>query len=595
VLALLEQIRGELTDLAAARDRSLADLDAARADLEQASGDYADAIMAAAPTPTLFDAPALALAPAPLGLPAYVPPGDPTLTAQSDQISAAIAYAGSLTVAVAAPTTVAATDRANINAAITAAGSAGCVSLQPGTYATDQMLIIPDGVTLRGAGGSHQLGSTTIRCTAAGAGVTFNGRGGPNFGVRIDGNAIATQPWIVGAGLDRTFINVSVANSAQDGLTVNSTQNTNFVGCGADGSARDNIVLDLGCGGLLFERFESNAAGRYPLHVQQSGASPANAYPAIFGPAHIKFSHCIFEREQADNPVVQIDQGTNLYFDTCAFSRGTGFTTPLLYVADYVGGNVSTRVETRSCLWGGQSGSVACIHPGQGQLVIVTGQNRETGGVPFIDGTNTSATVYVHDMPDLSGGGTLFAAGTPGNGQASVYRPANLHDFFQLAAGNLFARNRAPGESFDRVQWFGSGTLLLGGGAGPPDATFARVAAGAFGATNGVFRQATAAPAYSASITPNAAAGGWQTITVTNATAFTINATSLPPSASYTEALTIEVYNNSGGAMGVITWNAVYVFAGQTWVNPASTKRRFARFEWNGSNWICTGIAAADY
>jgi len=103
------------------------------------------------------------------------------------------------------------------------------------------------------------------------------------------------------------------------------------------------------------------------------------------------------------------------------------------------------------------------------------------------------------------------------------------------------------------------------------------------------------APTYSSSITPDSSAGSWQTISVTNATAFTINAPSNPPDSSHTRNLIIEVVNGSGGAMGAITWNGAFVFAGLTWTNPANTKKRFARFEWNGVNWICIAIAAADY
>lgn len=100
--------------------------------------------------------------------------------------------------------------------------------------------------------------------------------------------------------------------------------------------------------------------------------------------------------------------------------------------------------------------------------------------------------------------------------------------------------------------------------------------------------------AYSASMTPDLIKGSWQTITVTDGVAMTINAPTNPPAAQNTE-LTIEVLNSSGGAMGVITWNAAFVFAGATWANPASTKKRFARFEWNGSNWLCTGFSTLDY
>jgi hypothetical protein len=104
-----------------------------------------------------------------------------------------------------------------------------------------------------------------------------------------------------------------------------------------------------------------------------------------------------------------------------------------------------------------------------------------------------------------------------------------------------------------------------------------------------------ATPAYSASITPNAAAGSWQTITVTNGTAFTINAPTNPPTSSQTQQLAVEVLNSSGGAMGVITWNGAFIFASGAWTNPASTKKRFAYFDWNGLAWICTSIATSDY
>lgn len=105
----------------------------------------------------------------------------------------------------------------------------------------------------------------------------------------------------------------------------------------------------------------------------------------------------------------------------------------------------------------------------------------------------------------------------------------------------------------------------------------------------------TTAPTYSASITPDCAQGSWQTITVTNGTAFTINAPTNVPASTQSGSLVVEVLNSSGGAMGAITWNAAFVFAGATWANPANTKKRFARFEWNGSAWVCTGVASADY
>jgi hypothetical protein len=99
---------------------------------------------------------------------------------------------------------------------------------------------------------------------------------------------------------------------------------------------------------------------------------------------------------------------------------------------------------------------------------------------------------------------------------------------------------------------------------------------------------------YSTSITPNAATGHWRQITVTDGVAFTINAPTNPPDSTHTQEFTIEVFNNFG-VMGAITWNAAFVFQGETWTNPASGKKRFARFEWNGAKWVCIRVATADY
>lgn len=111
----------------------------------------------------------------------------------------------------------------------------------------------------------------------------------------------------------------------------------------------------------------------------------------------------------------------------------------------------------------------------------------------------------------------------------------------------------------------------------------------------GALKKGKSAATYSTSITPDASASDWQTITVTDAVAFTINAPTTPPDSSHTQELVIEVLNSAGGAMGAITWNAAFVFAGVTWANPASTKKRYARFEWNGLVWVCTGFSTADY
>lgn len=95
---------------------------------------------------------------------------------------------------------------------------------------------------------------------------------------------------------------------------------------------------------------------------------------------------------------------------------------------------------------------------------------------------------------------------------------------------------------------------------------------------------------YSASMTPNALMGNFQRITVTNGTAMTINAPSNPKNG---QELTFDILNSSGGAMGAITWNAVFKLAG-AFTNPASTKRRTIRYYYDGTNWVEINRAAAD-
>ena len=98
------------------------------------------------------------------------------------------------------------------------------------------------------------------------------------------------------------------------------------------------------------------------------------------------------------------------------------------------------------------------------------------------------------------------------------------------------------------------------------------------------------APTYSTSITLDAATGDYQFLTVTDGVAFTLNA---PTNGDVGQELTIDIVNASGGAMGTITWNAVFKLAG-AFTNPATGTRRIISFYFNGANWIETNRTAAD-
>lgn len=94
---------------------------------------------------------------------------------------------------------------------------------------------------------------------------------------------------------------------------------------------------------------------------------------------------------------------------------------------------------------------------------------------------------------------------------------------------------------------------------------------------------------YSASMTPDASLGEAKTITITNATAFAINAPTSPLTGQYTEYL---LRNTSGGAAGVATWNAIFKMT--AWTQPANGFSRSILFRYDGTNWVEVDRGAAD-
>jgi hypothetical protein len=87
--------------------------------------------------------------------------------------------------------------------------------------------------------------------------------------------------------------------------------------------------------------------------------------------------------------------------------------------------------------------------------------------------------------------------------------------------------------------------------------------------------------AYSASITPNAYLANHFIITATNTTAFTINA---PVNVTTGQRITITIRNNALGALGAVTWNAVFKMA--AWTSPANQFSRSIDFVYNGTVWV---------
>ena len=79
----------------------------------------------------------------------------------------------------------------------------------------------------------------------------------------------------------------------------------------------------------------------------------------------------------------------------------------------------------------------------------------------------------------------------------------------------------------------------------------------------------------------DASAGDEQYITVSTAAGFTVGPPTNPTSG---QLLTICFRNTSGGAMGTITWDAVFKVA--TWTSPATANSRSICFRYDGTNWV---------
>jgi hypothetical protein len=94
---------------------------------------------------------------------------------------------------------------------------------------------------------------------------------------------------------------------------------------------------------------------------------------------------------------------------------------------------------------------------------------------------------------------------------------------------------------------------------------------------------------YSASISIDASQGTEFVITATNNTNFAINAPTNPTTG---QRITVRIKNTSGGALGTVTWNAVFKMA--AWTSPATANNRAIDFSYDGTNWLEAVRTAAD-
>jgi hypothetical protein len=94
---------------------------------------------------------------------------------------------------------------------------------------------------------------------------------------------------------------------------------------------------------------------------------------------------------------------------------------------------------------------------------------------------------------------------------------------------------------------------------------------------------------YSAAMQIDASAGNRFSITATNNTAFTIN---IPLNPTSGQEITYTIRNTSGGALGAVTWDAVFKLA--AWTQPANGYSRSITYSYDGTNWLEISRTPAD-
>ncbi|HSY16618.1 MAG TPA: right-handed parallel beta-helix repeat-containing protein [Jatrophihabitantaceae bacterium] len=249
----------------------------------------------------------------------------------------------------------------------------GVMYLQPGTYKLAGMLAVSDGQDMIGAGGGYGNSATILTCTAAGAGVTVSGAGSLTAGFRVDGGSVATAPFTRNGGagqwVGRTFEDITVLNSAQDGITCLGGQNDAWFQVVSINNSRDTWVLDQGYGGASFSRCEFANGGRYNLRLDclVTGGS----YNV---PTDNVFYQCIVEYTSASTvSLVYINGAASIKFDHTSFYASVATSGPLIDVTGSAQNIVleDSMIQNTPTAIGGNG-----VWVGSGSQVIFTGSTH---------------------------------------------------------------------------------------------------------------------------------------------------------------------------------------------------------------------------
>jgi hypothetical protein len=351
-------------------------------------------------------------------------------------------------------------------AAFTAAAATNFRQLGKGTFYINGYVNL---MGFMGQGSDLSFPLTDIVCVGASSGVIFQGISGVQTGglvsggFRIQGSNVATRPLLIGGTTNAqamaqcTFINVDVVNSALDNWLVQGTQNALFLGCNSQSAARDNLTLDLGCGGLDFVRFESDLAARYALRVTQSGTSPSLAYAV---PQDIMFHSGEFETGSG-GAAVNLEYGQDILFHHLYIEVPVA-TYPAINIASTFGGTV--EIASGFLQNDGSSPTIAAVVPAGSGGVFFTGKVTVVGFPAMVDNT---ANVPVSIAPGAYNGvGTAFKSGT-GDETSNAYQDWTTAAKTYDSAASVVEYGKVSTDAGQRYRRYGDGSIAWNyGGSG---------------------------------------------------------------------------------------------------------------------------------
>lgn len=193
----------------------------------------------------------------------------------------------------------------------------------------DEAIAPPSGLTFIGDGaGPRALVGTQFLCLSADSKLAFGGRdsanasfGGPIGGFWIDANNLALQPLYFGRLLERVISDINISNGPinSEAVLIEEMQNCHIgslnINYATPRAGSTGIILDRGCGGILFSRTEVSGLAM-SLEIRETSGGVDVPYPE---PTHITFDHPVFERSPDATCVLQTD-GTDIVFNTPVFA-----------------------------------------------------------------------------------------------------------------------------------------------------------------------------------------------------------------------------------------------------------------------------------